>query len=63
MNLTEVRYLPKNIKSPVWMEIFGDHVIIGHIKDYNAVLFLIEDREISKGYLAYFKLIWGTSEK
>jgi sugar-specific transcriptional regulator TrmB len=63
MPLTEVRYLPKNIISPVWIEIFKDYVVIGHIKGYNAVLFLVQDKEIAKSYLDYFKLIWSVSAK
>jgi len=63
MKLTQVRYLPGNITSPVWIEIFKDNVVIGHIKDYNAVLFLIQDREIAKGYLNYFRLIWKIAKK
>ena len=29
MQDTEVRYLPKEIISPMWIEIFGDYVAIG----------------------------------
>lgn len=61
MPFTEVRYLPKKMVSPVWIEIFEKYVIIGHIKGRNAVLFLIKDREIAKGYLDYFDLIWKSS--
>ncbi|MDD5651260.1 MAG: helix-turn-helix domain-containing protein [Candidatus Nanoarchaeia archaeon] len=63
MLFTEVRYLPKNIISPMWIEIFKDYVVIGHIKERNAVLFLIHDKEIAKGYLDYFNLIWKVSKK
>lgn len=63
MPLTEVKYLPRGIISPVWIEIYGDYVAIGHIKKYNAVLFLIKDKEIAKGYLDYFNLIWKVSKK
>ncbi len=62
MPLTQVRYLPKNIISPVWIEIFKDNVIIAHIKGFNAILFLIQDKEIAKSYLDYFKLIWKVSK-
>ncbi|MBU3940886.1 MAG: hypothetical protein KKH88_03105 [Nanoarchaeota archaeon] len=62
MPLTMVKYLPKNITSPMWIEIFKDNVVIGHIKGRNAILFLIQDREIAKGYLDYFKLIWKISK-
>lgn len=63
MPLTDVRYLPKKMVSPVWIEIFKDCVVIGHIKGYNAVLFLMQDKEIAKSYLDYFKLIWGVSSE
>ncbi len=62
MNYAEVRYLPKNIISPAWVEIFKDNVVIGHIKDYNTILFLIRDKEIAKAYLDYFRLIWSISK-
>ena len=62
MKLTRVKYLPKRIVSPMWIEIFKDNVVIGHIKGRNAVLFLIQDKEIAKGYLDYFRLIWGISD-
>jgi sugar-specific transcriptional regulator TrmB len=62
MKLTQVKYLPKNIVSPTWIEIFKDNVVIGHLKGRNAILFLIQDKEIAKGYLDYFKLIWNVSD-
>jgi len=58
MPLTQVKYLPNNIVSPVWIEIFREYVVIGHIKGHNAVLFLIQDKEIAKSYLDYFNLLW-----
>ena len=57
-----IKYLPKNIVSPMWIEIFADSVVIAHIKGRNAVMFLIKDKEIAKGYLDYFRLIWGISD-
>jgi sugar-specific transcriptional regulator TrmB len=63
MKFTEVKYLPDNIVSPMWIEVFENNVLIGHIKGKNTVLFLIEDKEIAKGYLDYFKLIWKISIK
>ena len=53
--------MPKNINSPMWVEIWGDYVVIGHIKERNAILFLIHDKGIAKGYLDYFNLIWNVS--
>ena len=46
MSLTKVKYLPKNISSPMWIEIFGGNVAIGHIKGNNAILFLIKENLI-----------------
>lgn len=62
MPFTKVKYLPKNIVSPMWIEVFGDYVAIGHIKGKNTSLFLIHDKEIARGYLDYFNLIWNVSE-
>ncbi len=63
MKLTQVKYMPNNISSPIWIEIFGEYVMIGHLKKHNAILFLIQDKEIAKGYLDYFNLIWKISTK
>ena len=63
MPLTSVRYLSKNIVSPMWIEIFGDYVMTGHIKGRNVILFLIYDKEIAHGYMDYFNLIWHVSKR
>jgi small nuclear ribonucleoprotein (snRNP)-like protein len=63
MKYTEVRYLPKKIISPVWIEIHKETVLIGHIKEFDAIVFLITDKEIVKGYLDYFNLIWTASKR
>ncbi|VVB80478.1 HTH-type sugar sensing transcriptional regulator TrmBL1 [uncultured archaeon] len=60
---TLVRYMPNNISSPMWVEVFGDYVIVGHFKGRNAILFLIHDKEIAKGHLDYFDLIWKLAKK
>jgi sugar-specific transcriptional regulator TrmB len=63
MPLTEVKYMPKDMNSPMWIEIWGDYVAIGHIKERNSILFLIHDKGIAKGYIDYFNLIWKVSKK
>ncbi len=62
MPLTEVKYLSKNIVSPVWIEIFGNYVVTGHITEKGAVAFLIKDKEIAKKYLHYFEVIWKNAK-
>lgn len=61
MKHSQVRYLPKYISSPMWIEISNDYMAIGHIKGNNAILFSIKDSTIAKGYLDYFSLIWDIS--
>jgi len=61
MKHTMIRYLPKYISSPMWIEISNDYVGIGHIKGNNSVLFSIKDAKIAKGYLDYFDIIWKAS--
>jgi len=63
MKNTQVRYLPGNISSPMWIEISKDIVAIGHIKGKNTMLVAIQDADIAKGYLDYFNLIWKISKK
>lgn len=63
MPLSEVKYLPDEANSPVWIEIFGDYVATGHIKGYGAIIFLVKDKEIAKGYLNYFNLLWKLAKK
>ena len=58
MPLTQVRYLTKNTVSPVWIEIFGACVFIGHIMRHNAVVFLLKDADTAGTYLDYFSIIW-----
>ncbi|MFC1723891.1 hypothetical protein ACFL0V_07155, partial [Nanoarchaeota archaeon] len=60
--LTAVRYLKDTI-SPVWIEVFKDSVLIGHIKNYDAIVFLIDDKDIAKSYVDYFRLLWKTAQK
>ena len=61
MRLTEVRYLPKNIITPTWIEIFRDYVATYLITD-NPIVFAIRDKNIAKSYLRYFDLIWSLSK-
>ncbi|QQR92570.1 MAG: hypothetical protein IPJ89_05495 [Candidatus Iainarchaeum archaeon] len=63
MDYSEVRYLPSEIITPMWIEIFGNTVSIGHIKKTGAVMLLIEDKEIAQGYLEYFSVLWKVSTK
>lgn len=63
MPLTKVRYFPKPIASPMWVEISNDMVGIGHIKGKHTTLIAIRDREIADGFLDYFRLLWKIAER
>lgn len=63
MKYTQVRYLPNRTSSPIWVEISGNTVGIARIKGNNALIMAIEDADVAKGFLDYFRLLWGISEK
>ncbi|MFH1801870.1 MAG: helix-turn-helix domain-containing protein [archaeon] len=63
MPLTEIKYLSKEIVSPVWIEIFKGYVATGHITNSGTTIFLIKDNEVAKKYLSYFEIIWKNSKK
>ncbi|MCK4590004.1 MAG: hypothetical protein KAT77_06170 [Nanoarchaeota archaeon] len=63
MKFTEVKYLPPKMISPVWIEIFEDHIATGYISKETTMFFLIKNKEIAKTYLDYFSLMWKIAKK
>lgn len=54
---TQVRYLPKEMKTPALIEIFGDYVATVIVVP-KPVVFLIRSKEAAQSYLQYFNLLW-----
>lgn len=62
MRLTEVRYTPKRIITPAWVEIFGDYVAT-YLLTENPIVFVIKNRDIAQSYLKYFEFMWEFAKK
>ena len=59
---TQVRYLPKSMKTPALIEIFEDYVAT-MIVIPKPIIFLIKNKEAADSYLQYFNLVWKLSNK
>ncbi|HLD07318.1 MAG TPA: helix-turn-helix domain-containing protein [Candidatus Nanoarchaeia archaeon] len=55
--LTQIRYVRPEILSPTWIEVYGDYVGMGILNAYPS-LFVIHHREIARGFLNYFQVLW-----
>ena len=62
MELTEVRYLPKNLNSPMWITTYKNKSILFVIGDIFLGI-VIENKTISKNFKEYFELLWKISKK
>lgn len=59
----EVRYLPKEIQTPSWIQMYGESIATIHMAGKNPVCIVINDKNIFKTYLAYFNFLWKVSKK
>lgn len=59
---TEFRFLPKDIKSPQTVWIFGDKVAIILSSLEQPVITLIENKEIADSFRDYFNWLWRVSK-
>ena len=62
IKLTEVRYLPKNIITPVSIDIAGNLVGTMVFTD-NPLCFSIKNNEVADNYRTYFELLWKQAKK
>lgn len=61
LELTEIRFLPENIQSPVALnitEISVANTVFGN----NIVTFIVKSPEVSEHYKTYFNLLWKISK-
>ena len=63
MNLTKIRYLPKDITTPSVINIYNEKVTFYSVTE-NKIPFiiLIENKELSKSFKEYFEYLWGLSK-
>ncbi|MDO8660381.1 MAG: helix-turn-helix domain-containing protein [Candidatus Woesearchaeota archaeon] len=57
MPLTEVRYLPKEMESPAFINLFKEYIITYNLCG-EPICFLIKDKESSEFYHKYFESVW-----
>jgi HTH-type transcriptional regulator, sugar sensing transcriptional regulator len=60
--LTEVRILPKSIRTPVLVDISKNYVSTILFGD-KPLCFVIKNKKIADSYISYFELLWKTSKK
>lgn len=60
MKLTEVKYLPNELVSPNWIDIFSDAILFVILTE-NPIAFVVRDKELAKSFKSYFEIMWKTS--
>ena len=60
--LTEVRYLPNNMVSPSWIDIFTGAVLFAVLIP-KPIAFIVRDKELSRSFANYFDIVWNNSLK
>lgn len=60
MKFTNVRYLPNDLVSPNWIDIFPDAILFVILTE-NPITFVVRDKELAKSFKAYFDIMWKTS--
>ena len=56
--LSEVKYMPKDIITHAWMEIYADTVTIG-INKGRAFSVVIQNQEVANSFKIYAKMLWS----
>ena len=57
MKLTEVRYLPKRLSSPNWIDIFPKAVVFVVLLK-TPIAFVVRDEELANSFRNYFNIMW-----
>jgi HTH-type transcriptional regulator, sugar sensing transcriptional regulator len=60
MALTKVRYLPNNLVSPNWIDIFPEAVLFVMVLE-TPLAFVVRNKALAESFRAYFELMWGIS--
>ncbi|MCK4552998.1 helix-turn-helix domain-containing protein [Candidatus Pacearchaeota archaeon] len=63
LKLTELRYFPKEIQTPAWINIYGNVVSMTYMIGDSPFCVVIRDENIAKSHLAYFNFLWKLSKK
>ncbi|MDP2750877.1 MAG: helix-turn-helix domain-containing protein [Nanoarchaeota archaeon] len=60
MKLTDVKYLPNDLVSPNWIDIFPDAILFVMLAE-NPIAFVVRDKALAESFKAYFKMMWNNS--
>jgi predicted transcriptional regulator len=63
MKLTQVKYMPNNLSSPNWIDVFPEAVLFVVLADKNPIAFLVRDKSLADNFRAYFELMWKLAKK
>ncbi len=63
MKLTEVKYLPNNLTSPNWIDIFPTTVLFVMLVDKNPLAFVVRDKDLANSFRSYFEIMWKIAKK
>ena len=58
--LTQVKYLPSNLISPNWIDIYTDAVLFVVLLQ-EPLTFIIRDKSLADSFKEYFKIMWRVS--
>lgn len=61
MKLTTVKYMPSDIDSPTWIDIFDSAVMLSVIINNEPISFVIRSKELTESFRSYFEMIWNIS--
>jgi len=59
---TEVRYMPKNIKTPAAVDIYGNNIGILVLKK-KPIVFQITSKEVADSYRQFFEMFWRVCKR
>lgn len=62
MGLVQIKFLPKYVKQPQTIWIFGNKVAIILVSVEQPVIFLINNKEITNSFRDYFNVMWKMSK-
>ena len=61
MRLTEVRYLPNQLVSPNWIDVFPNAVLFVLLLR-TPTAFVVRDKEFADSFRAYFEIMWKAAK-
>ena len=64
LELTTIKYLPKDFKTPTVINIYNDKVTLYSVTaEQIPFVILIENKELSKSFREYFEWLWEISKE